>query len=557
VSTIAALGRTTIQKLWATRYENPVVTKELRTRMRGGKAYLIMAAYIVLLGVILLIAYYNEWATYRGSYDPQMWGNAKIGLKLFSDLTWGQAICIALIAPSLTAGSITHEREQLTLEILSLTSLSPRNIVAGKVSAAMLYILMLLACSLPLAGICLILGSISPLEILLTYVLLAVWSFLFCSVGVFFSSVLKRTATSFLVSYVMVIIYGVVTTWIAIVAMDAWRYSSGPKWDFIFSGLSACAAADHVLNTALVITMKLPVALVGIAAQISIAMLLLTVAVTRQSYHRAEKPLHIRLWLLGITVVGAFLLFGNLASMPYGFTSSALDDYSSFMFAVVSVMVMACIPVMVTGPHKSVGILKDIVFGPARSKIFANRLAGGFWFVLLWFVLCASTVAIVLLWFSSSPVVAASPTGHYRMPDWINIIQAAVALTAMIMGLASVGVLTSCLLPNRQWAAGVTLLFIVLAWCVYPTMQAQHIGMFQGSSWSDATGFQWLVAYLWPGVMMDRLSGGWIQGQNAPNLPLASQDAWIGCVIAWVIFACVSLWLANKFASKGKGIKED
>jgi ABC-type transport system involved in multi-copper enzyme maturation permease subunit len=547
MNALTTLSKSALVKIRSTRYENPVITKELRTRMRGGKAYFIMAGYVVLLSICLLIAYCSQWAA--RSFDPQTWGSMKIGMTLFTVLTWCQAILIALIAPSLTSGSITLEREQQTLEMLSLTPLSPRNIVVGKAASAMLYITMLLGSSLPLAGICLMFGSISPAEIVFTYALLAAWAFLFTSTGVFYSSILKKTSAASLAAFGTVLLYGLFVTILSMAIADSYGYRSGSGWAFVFSGLSACLAANNALVMAPVLTAKIPVTAVALAFHLSMAVFLLTVATTRQAYHRAEKPLLIRLWLLGISLASLFALFGNLIGMPQGFSIGS-GEMVSFMFIMLCIVIMPVIPIFSTGPHAGKPVLRDVLFGPAARKLFSNRPAGGFWFLLLWFLLGSAVIISVLL------LASIGSAGSTAVMEIGRAMEAAGALLAAVMGMAAVGLLASALLPSRQGAVAVTLLAIILAWVVYPIMVAQHdsAGEWQGAAWQGSGGIIWHVAYLWPGVAMDRLTHGWHQGVDSPNLCLPQNSAWIGCIIAWVLFTFVALWIADRRARRGKGV---
>lgn len=183
-------------------YDNPVVVKEFRTRMRGWKAFIVMGIYVLLLSVCVFIHYINiadTSAFAQGNHMPL--GNMRVGARLFSTIVWTQTILLMFILPALTSGALTHELERKTIEMLALTRLSAGKIVLGKHLSGFLYALMLLACSLPLASMCLMFGGLSPAEVAVTYALLATFSFMFTAIGVYWSSIFKNTASAGVCSY--------------------------------------------------------------------------------------------------------------------------------------------------------------------------------------------------------------------------------------------------------------------------------------------------------------------------------------------------------------------
>jgi ABC-2 type transport system permease protein len=169
--------------------------------MRGARSHWTLLTYVLVLSVVLFGVYFIIWNDATNGGGIANWAQRKVGQEMFIALTWVQMVLLALIGPSLTAGALTLEYEQQTIEMLSLTSLSTRNIVAGKAGAAVLYLWMLLASSLPLAGMCFVFGGISVSEVLVSYLLLGVWCLLGCTVGVFWSSMLTKTSMATLATY--------------------------------------------------------------------------------------------------------------------------------------------------------------------------------------------------------------------------------------------------------------------------------------------------------------------------------------------------------------------
>ena len=68
-----------ITRIWA---DNPVLTKELRVRMRGSRAYWIITGYLALLSFILFMSYsvwYNTSALRGGGFSS----GSKVGQYFF------------------------------------------------------------------------------------------------------------------------------------------------------------------------------------------------------------------------------------------------------------------------------------------------------------------------------------------------------------------------------------------------------------------------------------------------------------------------------------------
>jgi len=185
--------------------ENPVLLKEMRSRMRGGRAFGTLFLYVCFLCGVLYITVLllrASWAVARGGVS--MFSGGRI---LFTVLSYLQALLIIFITPALTSGSITLEKEQRTLEMLLITLLRAKDIVLGKLVASLSYVFLLLLSSLPLASLCFLFGSISLGEILRGYLLLALFTLFFGSFGLFWSTVFNRTLVSTVFAYATVLFF--------------------------------------------------------------------------------------------------------------------------------------------------------------------------------------------------------------------------------------------------------------------------------------------------------------------------------------------------------------
>ena len=73
---------------------------------------------------------------------------------------------ICLLAPALTADLISGERERQTLDLLLVTPLSRRQIVIGKLVAALGSLLLLIVLALPIQALAVLIGGIGLEELL-------------------------------------------------------------------------------------------------------------------------------------------------------------------------------------------------------------------------------------------------------------------------------------------------------------------------------------------------------------------------------------------------------
>src|SRR6266550_4116486 len=180
--------------------DNPVLTKELRVRMRGARAYWILTGYLLFLSFILFFRYMFWWN--EGQREGSGFSSgSKIGQDFFASIALVQAFLVAFITPAVTSGAITIEKEQRTLEMLEMTRLSRASIVAGKLISAVSFVALLLVSSLPLTSICFFLGGVSPEQVAQAYSLLLAISFVAATLGIVWSTVARTTAAAVVFTY--------------------------------------------------------------------------------------------------------------------------------------------------------------------------------------------------------------------------------------------------------------------------------------------------------------------------------------------------------------------
>jgi ABC-2 type transport system permease protein len=183
------------QKLW----KNPVIVKEIRTRMRGSRAFWMVSIHLLVLALILGVVYFGLIAIISSSGDVGLRG--MLGKAIFGLVIGMELITISFTAPAITAGMLTSERERKTYDLLRVSLLPASDLVTGKYLSGLVFVFLLVLTSLPLMGPAFMIGGISLSEILVAAAVLLVTAIAFCAMGIFFSSLFRRTLISIVFTY--------------------------------------------------------------------------------------------------------------------------------------------------------------------------------------------------------------------------------------------------------------------------------------------------------------------------------------------------------------------
>jgi ABC-type transport system involved in multi-copper enzyme maturation permease subunit len=192
-----------------------IMTKELRSRMRGRRAFIVLTVY---LGILALLAYgvYYVVAPNARSMGGIGLGNANasalIGQSVFTALSFFQLVLVCFIAPAFTAGQISLEREKQTLDLLVSTPLRPSAIVLGKLAAALAFVVLMIVAALPIVAIVLMYGGATIEDLVRQQVVLLVTALLLGAIGLFYSALLKRTQAATVLTYITMLAMTLGTT---------------------------------------------------------------------------------------------------------------------------------------------------------------------------------------------------------------------------------------------------------------------------------------------------------------------------------------------------------
>lgn len=177
---------------------NPVIVKELRSRMRGWRAVVILVSYLFVLSIVTWLTFMAVGAFSTGFGGPD---TSQVGKVIFSVLVIFQLIMVALFTPAFTAGSVTSEREQKTYDLLMTTLLPARSVIFGKLGSAVAWVALLILAVAPLESLAFLFGGVSPEEVILSQVVMLVAAIMFASIGIFWSCVVRSSVASNVLTY--------------------------------------------------------------------------------------------------------------------------------------------------------------------------------------------------------------------------------------------------------------------------------------------------------------------------------------------------------------------
>ncbi|HAC89254.1 MAG TPA: ABC transporter permease [Planctomycetaceae bacterium] len=179
-------------------FENPVLQRELLTNLRANRAFILMLFYQLALASVLLVAY-------PSGQRIDLSADSSVALQLVDFFFLGQYILASLMAPTFASGAISGEKERKTYEMLLASPLHPWAIVLGKMVASLTHLVVLIVASLPIIMLALPLGGVSIWEVLAAYLWLMISVILFGSIGLACSCRFRRTASSQVVTYLIIL----------------------------------------------------------------------------------------------------------------------------------------------------------------------------------------------------------------------------------------------------------------------------------------------------------------------------------------------------------------
>ena len=460
--------------------DNPVVTKELRGRMRGARTYWLLFGYLLLLSLILFFSYLGWWSSHSGAMESgASTAGFTVGRTFFKVLFYSQAVMIALITPALTAGAISIEREQRTFEMLRSTTLRPPSIVWGKLASSVSFVTLLLTSSLPLLSLCFLLGGVSPGEVFFAYLLLVGDAFLFGAIGLCWSAYAANTATATVLSYATLIFFFAATFPFAIPVLE----DNGFTPSFGLCALNPIGAVTGAILPEHYYGWTLPGWVPALLLNGTLSALLVLACINRLEDFPHRRAAALRATTL--LFAGLIVFFGG--GIVFGLGSSVFAGASSqivmmLLTSIATTLLLLFVPVLVTGDREEWGTGRRSAMARAWSprRVFGDAtLPSGLPLaLLLLLVIIGMSFGALHLGTRSGATPFAGMRINYQaqtpggMAQAANpavnsparasdvLQQAATMLALIVVGIAGFGFLLSVLLGNR-WSS-LTLLYLAL-----------------------------------------------------------------------------------------------
>ncbi len=183
---------------------NPVLKKELTLGSRTIKMPVALMFYNGFLAFVAVLILFSACSYYYYGGGSMEYG---VLTAIFPTLAGIQMGLICLIIPIITASSVAGERERQTLDLLLTTPRSPLSIILGKVWAALINVFMFIISSLPSMAIAFLFGGLKWSYLFIFLISILVVSFFVGAVGIWCSSVFKKTVTSVIITLLIEVIF--------------------------------------------------------------------------------------------------------------------------------------------------------------------------------------------------------------------------------------------------------------------------------------------------------------------------------------------------------------
>jgi ABC-type transport system involved in multi-copper enzyme maturation permease subunit len=206
----------TIVAGWLEKAFNPIMVKELRASFRGNRFFVAHLTILSIFACGLLLTFAGEMSVDRGRRGEWSGDPSRVGRSVYLITQLLNLAVVFLVVPGLAATSISGERERLTHELLISTTMSARQIVWGKFTAAMTQTFMIFASMVPLVGLCFLFGGITVYQIVANYLFLFALSALVIAFALTISASSRTTQRAVGTVYGLVILASFFVTGLAV-----------------------------------------------------------------------------------------------------------------------------------------------------------------------------------------------------------------------------------------------------------------------------------------------------------------------------------------------------
>lgn len=179
---------------------NPLVQREIRSRMRSNRTLALLVGFVGLMAGGLAIVLQVSGVNSTAAYAPNP---VELGYILFHVALSVELVLIGMVAAGTAAGAISGERERQTWDLLVVTGLPARDIVIGQLFASVMLVLWLVVAALPVFIPLLRVGVASWDVLLRVLLFFMVTALVYGALGLLCSAWCRRTVVAVIVSYLI------------------------------------------------------------------------------------------------------------------------------------------------------------------------------------------------------------------------------------------------------------------------------------------------------------------------------------------------------------------
>jgi ABC-type Na+ efflux pump permease subunit len=182
----------------------PIFGREAMTTPRTTRHFVARGVYVATLGVLICTA----WTVVTGAQEIRTISDmARFGSVLFQVLAMLQLAVMMFLSATSATSIVAQEKDKRTLILLLMTNMSNRELVLGKYGAALLHILTLVLAGLPIFTMVMLLGGVSPGQVVAMTAVTLGGSLLAAALGNFVAYWREKTFQSISMTFLLIVIW--------------------------------------------------------------------------------------------------------------------------------------------------------------------------------------------------------------------------------------------------------------------------------------------------------------------------------------------------------------
>ena len=178
----------------------PIIRKEVFSLVRRNRWFWAQFIYLLVLAAGMAIIYASN-STF--SLPPEI-----LGARLVNKFFTLQIGLVCLIFPGLASTSISAERVEKSFDLLVVSDLTPAELVWGKLLGILGSAFYFLVSTLPILGVCIFFGGLSPVAILVDYSFLFMLAIVVSAWGILISAMSRNNLLSIIGTYALALFLG-------------------------------------------------------------------------------------------------------------------------------------------------------------------------------------------------------------------------------------------------------------------------------------------------------------------------------------------------------------